>query len=113
MLNGLAAQDAVASPRAGIMLGDIGRSVLAGIRAVVNRYSAGQQLAAFDERMLRDIGLTPGDVSSAFSEPLWRDPTIRLSVLAVERRAAARTRHRVPRLIAKARSSAEPEVIAE
>jgi len=44
------------------------------------------QLAEFDDRMLRDIGLTRGDVLDAFAEPLWRDPTDILAQRAAERR---------------------------
>ena len=47
-------------------------------------------LAGLDDRMLADLGLVRGDVAAAASEPLWRDATMRLSVLAVERRAAER-----------------------
>jgi len=32
-------------------------------------------LAAMDDRMLADIGLTRGDLNSALSQSLWRDPT--------------------------------------
>ncbi|MFD1704505.1 DUF1127 domain-containing protein [Methylopila henanensis] len=49
-----------------------------------------RELAHFDDRMLADLGLSRGDIASAASEPMWRDPTLRLSALAVERRAAAR-----------------------
>jgi uncharacterized protein YjiS (DUF1127 family) len=31
-------------------------------------------LASLDDRMLRDIGLTRGDLRFALSEPFWRDP---------------------------------------
>jgi uncharacterized protein YjiS (DUF1127 family) len=34
-----------------------------------------KHLAEFDDRMLRDIGLTRSDVSSALSEPLLRNPS--------------------------------------
>ncbi len=44
-------------------------------------------LAAFDERMLRDIGLTRGDLNDALSEPLWRDPIAVLVRRQRERRA--------------------------
>ena len=44
------------------------------------------QLAAFDDRMLRDIGLTRNDVLDAFAEPLWRDPSDILAQRAAERR---------------------------
>jgi acetaldehyde dehydrogenase (acetylating) len=43
-------------------------------------------LASFDERMLRDIGLTRGDLNDALSEPLWRDPTAVLVRRQRERR---------------------------
>ena len=69
---------------------DFALAFLAAVNAVVNRYQAARALSQFDGRMLADIGLTPGDVDSAFSEPIWRDPTRRLAVIAVERRSAAR-----------------------
>ncbi|KFG67316.1 hypothetical protein JH26_24990 [Microvirga sp. BSC39] len=34
-----------------------------------------RHLAEFDDRMLKDIGLTRSDVSSALSEPLIRNPS--------------------------------------
>ena len=34
-----------------------------------------RHLAELDERMLKDIGLTPSDVSSALLEPLLRNPS--------------------------------------
>lgn len=34
-----------------------------------------RHLAEFDDRMLKDIGLTRSDVSSALSEPLLRNPS--------------------------------------
>jgi uncharacterized protein YjiS (DUF1127 family) len=43
-----------------------------------------------DSAVLRDLGLTRIDVHAAMSEPLWRDPSARLLVWSVERRAAAR-----------------------
>lgn len=45
-------------------------------------------LAGFDDRMLADIGLTRSDVRDAFSEPLWRDPSMLLAQRAAERRAS-------------------------
>jgi uncharacterized protein YjiS (DUF1127 family) len=30
------------------------------------------ELARFDERMLRDIGISPGDVWHEISKPFWR-----------------------------------------
>jgi hypothetical protein len=40
--------------------------------------------------MLADIGLNRSDVSDAFSEPLWRDPTSLLASRVHERRANRR-----------------------
>jgi uncharacterized protein YjiS (DUF1127 family) len=73
----------------------MGLNVASAINALVNRYEAGRALSRFDERMLADIGLTANDVSAAFSEPIWRDPTRRLAVIAVERRVAARAARRI------------------
>jgi uncharacterized protein YjiS (DUF1127 family) len=69
---------------------DFGLAVRALAVAMVNRHMAARQLNGCDARMLRDIGVTPQDVSAAFGEPIWRDPTVRMSVLAVERRVARR-----------------------
>lgn len=75
--------------------------VYALIVAWMNRRAAGQYLLAMDERMLADIGLTRSDLRSAWSEPVWRDPTIRLQRIAAERRSARlaqrAARHEPPR----------------
>ena len=52
----------------------------------VTRVRQREILAGLDERMLRDIGLTRGDLRDAISEPLWRDPTAILVSRAGERR---------------------------
>lgn len=59
------------------------------IRAVGRRHHLAQ-LGGFDDRMLRDIGLTRGDLRDASAGPLWQDPTAILVVRSVERRAARR-----------------------
>lgn len=48
------------------------------------------KLSALDDHMLKDIGLTRGDVRMASALPYSDDPTARLRVLAVERRASER-----------------------
>lgn len=48
------------------------------------------QLGEFDDRMLRDIGLTRSDLRDASSGPIWQDPTSVLVVRSVERRASRR-----------------------
>ncbi|MEP0519313.1 MAG: DUF1127 domain-containing protein [Hyphomicrobiales bacterium] len=48
------------------------------------------KLATLDDHMLKDIGLTRGDVRLASALPYSDDPTARLRVLAVERRASER-----------------------
>ncbi len=45
-----------------------------------------RHLAELDERMLKDIGLTPSDVSSALLEPLLRNPSWVL-IRSAERRS--------------------------
>jgi len=59
------------------------------IKAVGRRRQLAQ-LGEFDERMLRDIGLTRSDLRDAASGPIWQDPTAVLVVRSVERRAARR-----------------------
>ena len=54
-------------------------------RARRNRREA-VTLAGLDRRMLADIGITRADVSDAFSEPFWEDPTALLRERAIERR---------------------------
>jgi len=49
-------------------------------------------VAALDDRMLADLGLTRSDVRDAVAAPLWHDPTHLLRARALERRL---TRHRV------------------
>lgn len=51
-------------------------------------------LLAFDDHMLRDIGVTRGDVAACLALPPLRDPSTRLRILAVERRAAGRAQRR-------------------
>jgi len=58
-------------------------------RAMRNRRAVAT-LLDWDSHMLKDIGLTPGDVRSAMSGPLAEDPSYRLSVLSIERRAGIR-----------------------
>jgi uncharacterized protein YjiS (DUF1127 family) len=57
--------------------------------AIQNRRQVASLLQA-DPAMLRDLGLTPMDVSCALAEPMWRDPSARLLVWSIERRAASR-----------------------
>jgi len=55
------------------------------------------QLLAFDEHMLRDIGLTSGDVRAAMGTPISDDPSRYLAGFAHERRAAFRANAREER----------------
>jgi uncharacterized protein YjiS (DUF1127 family) len=57
--------------------------------AVRNRREVTRLLDA-DPAMLRDLGLTPMDLNCALAEPMWKDPSARLLVWSIERRAAAR-----------------------
>jgi uncharacterized protein YjiS (DUF1127 family) len=58
-------------------------------RTARNRRSVAK-LLEWDERMLRDIGLTRGDVCAVMALPAGRDPSNRLNELSAERRAALR-----------------------
>ena len=62
-------------------------------RLASNRRSVAK-LLEWDERMLRDIGLTRGDVCSVMALPNSQDPSYRLSELSGERRAALRAEAR-------------------
>lgn len=54
-----------------------------------------RDLLTFDDHMLADIGLTRGDVAAALATRDWSvDPSTRLRILAVERRAGARAQRR-------------------
>lgn len=67
--------------------------VKAMVRAWQNRRDV-RMLLEFDDRMLSDIGLTRTDVTSALASPPDVDPSRRLRVMAVERRAAGRAQAR-------------------
>jgi uncharacterized protein YjiS (DUF1127 family) len=67
--------------------------ILVRFRAWQNRRAVAG-LLEFDERMLRDIGVTRGDVASALALPSSQDPSLRLAVISVERRSARRAQAR-------------------
>lgn len=99
---------------------DLFRQAKAALKAWDNRREAMSMLTGMDEHMLKDIGLSGGDVRSALAEPLWSDPTVRLKLLAVERRAAVRAQSReaiqryvdAPSIVSFAPSAA-PQPLAE
>ena len=62
-------------------------------RRAQNRRSVAK-LLEWDERMLRDIGLTRGDVCAVMALPAGQDASYRLSELSIERRAAIRAEGR-------------------
>ncbi len=59
--------------------------VAATFRAIANRRAA-LHVASLDDRMLRDIGLTRGDVDGALAQPWHKDPTRTLVVRRLENR---------------------------
>lgn len=67
----------------------VARAVINLWRALMHRRTV-LEMASFDDRMLSDIGLTRGDVHAALSLPMDSDPSARLRILAVERRAGNR-----------------------
>lgn len=64
------------------------RTALSTLRMWNTRRVLARELALMDAHMLADIGLTRSDVTSAFSEPLWRDPSVRLASMAGDRHKA-------------------------
>ncbi|HVL74072.1 MAG TPA: DUF1127 domain-containing protein [Beijerinckiaceae bacterium] len=66
------------------------RQVLALRRALRHRREV-MELASFDDRLLKDIGVTRTDVIGALSEPYHVDPSTMLRLRSVERRALARS----------------------
>ena len=67
--------------------------VRAAWRAYCNRRAV-VELLQVNDHMLRDLGLTRGDVHASLACPLLEDPSARLRVFAVERRAARRAQAR-------------------
>ncbi|MFG1423858.1 DUF1127 domain-containing protein [Roseixanthobacter liquoris] len=65
------------------------------VRAIEHRRVV-RALGALDDHMLRDIGLTRGDVRDAAAEPVWVDPSTLLVRRVVERRAAVWPKARRP-----------------
>lgn len=84
----------------------LAKAVVHVIRATRNRFDVLQMLE-MDDRMLRDIGLTRCDVTSALSSPVMIDPTTRLRIFAVERRAGNRAQARERQAELKAMEAAE------
>lgn len=83
-------------PSTGTMLGLIARRVGAIGRAITGRRVL-RELASFDDRMLRDIGLSRNDLRSAAAEPLYRDPTALLAGRVDESRGGRIARARLSR----------------
>ena len=85
-------------PSTGALLGWIGRRVGAIGRAISGRRVL-RELASFDDRMLRDIGLSRNDLRSAAAEPLYRDPTALLAGRVDQSRDGRTARTRLPGLV--------------
>lgn len=69
------------------VLGRFARALVSLTKAFQDRREV-KHLAEFDDRMLKDIGLTRSDVYSALSEPLVRNPS-----WVLVRRAERESRH--------------------
>lgn len=84
------AQDQFQTPEAPLSVWQRIVTRLADFRtAWLNRRAVGA-LLEMDERMLRDIGLTRSDVTSALSARAGEDPSVRLAATRSDRRAARR-----------------------
>lgn len=71
-------------------LAGTGARHLAALWTAFRNRRAAFRLLEWDDRMLRDIGLTSNDVRSALAGHLNDDPTARLGDFSNERRAAIR-----------------------
>ena len=84
--------------------------------ALVGRAIARRRLIAelgeFDDKMLRDIGLTRADLRDASAGPFWQDPTNVLVVRSVERRASRRHAARFMRQMTEVTPAETTEVRA-
>ena len=60
-------------------------SWLARVANAVSNRVAVRKLRDFDERMLKDIGLTQGDVDAALDYPMSEDPSLHLRDVAAGR----------------------------
>jgi uncharacterized protein YjiS (DUF1127 family) len=58
--------------RRGVALSDLRDRVIATLREWRRRSRDRNQLASFDDRMLRDIGLTRTDACHEINKPFWR-----------------------------------------
>ena len=72
--------------------------------AAKNRRSV-NRLLEWDDRMLRDIGLTQNDVRSALAGGASDDPSSRLQLFSSERRAAIRATRREASVVRAVRSA--------
>jgi uncharacterized protein YjiS (DUF1127 family) len=72
-----------------LALSQIARAIVAFARTLANRGDV-RTLLEMDDRCLKDIGLTRGDVIGALAEPLATDPSRILLVRSLERRARQR-----------------------
>lgn len=70
-------------------VGQFTRSLIGLVKVLRHRREI-RGLEEFDDRMLRDIGLTRGDVAGALSEPLIRNPSWVLVRVAERHSRAAR-----------------------
>ncbi len=68
-------------------------TAVARVRVWHNRRQVAR-LLGWDAHMLRDIGLTPGDVTSALAVRADEDASVQLSMLSLERRYAAKAQAR-------------------
>lgn len=67
-----------------------GAKAAAHLRRALQRRRVITQLAQLDDHMLRDIGLTRGDLRDAAAAPMGADPTQVLVLRTTERRVAQR-----------------------
>ena len=96
-------------------IGAVAARIARQLADVWRRRHEAAELAALDDHLLADIGLTRADLADALSRPVWCDPTQALARRHDERRQAGRAaavaliaRHAAPPLVPGADTFAFP-----
>ncbi len=93
LADGAADYAIIKSAEAIVAVKPVGAKLVARLGSLLSAWWNRRQVArlyAFDERILRDIGLTRSDVAGALALPVKEDPSLRLANAARERRDARR-----------------------
>jgi len=89
VLAAVAIQSVAKATLSGLAIKGVGLAMLgAGLVGASRGWRDFEKVAAMDQRELRDIGLTPGDIASAGAMPRRGDPTLALAEMVEGRRSS-------------------------